>query len=439
MAQITDAHGNPVTGATRDTAEAFDQAMDRAVHLSPQSMPILKNILKSQPDFAMASIMMAHLMISSHRPEFNGLVKGICDGLKNQILTEREKLHLAALDALLTDRSDDAREWLEDILIEHPRDLLALHFVHFLDFNCGDARAMRDRIARALRAWSPDVPNYGQVLGMYAFALEESGDYGRAEEFGRRSVELDNTDCWGQHAVAHTLEMLGRFDDGIAWQRGNVNGWTADSFFDIHNWWHLALFHLEKGEVAEALQIYDTQIFRGDTGMLPDFTDAAAFLWRLKLRGIDVGDRWQPVADLWVPRVQDGCYAFHDLHAVIAFVGAGRRDLTDELLAVMRKTAEGDGDNARATAEVGLPVVEALAAYGEGDATTAIRKLRPVRTIAQRVGGSHAQRDLLDLTLLAAACETGHGTLAQALAAERLALRPNSPLNQELQEQAHAA
>lgn len=439
MAQITDAHGNSVTGATSDTVNVFNQAIDRAVHLSPKSMPLLKDVLKSQPNFAMASIMMAHLMISSHRPEFNGLVQRICDGLKDQMLNEREKLHLAALNALLADRSDEAREWLEDALIEHPRDLLALHFVHFLDFNCGDARAMRDRIARALRAWSPDMPNYGQVLGMYAFALEESGDYGRAEEFGRQSVELDKTDCWGQHAVAHTLEMQGRFDDGITWQRGNVDGWTADSFFDIHNWWHLALFHLEKGEIAEALQIYDNQIFQGDTGMLPDFTDAAAFLWRLKLRRVDVGDRWQPVADLWVPRVQDGCYAFHDLHALIAFVGAGRQDMVDELIAVMRKTADGNGDNARATADVGLSVAEAFAAYGHGDATTAIRKLRPVRTMAQRVGGSHAQRDLLDLTLLTAACEAGHRTLAEALAAERLALRPNSPLNLELQEQARAA
>lgn len=439
MVQLTDAQGNQVSGATPETLEMFNDAVDRTVHLSPKSMPLLKNILKAQPDFAMAAIQMCHLMAGSHRPEFIPQMRQILDRLDSSSLTEREGLHVAALNAMMADDTSAARELLEDALIEHPRDLLALHNVHFLDFNCGDARAMRDRIARALRAWSAADPNYGQVLGMYAFSLEESGDYSRAEDIGRDAVARDRTDCWGQHAVAHTLEMQGRFDDGIAWQRGNIEGWTNDTFFDIHNWWHLALYHLEKGDIDNALNLYDTQIFRGDTGMLPDYTDAAAFLWRLKLRDIDVGDRWQAVADLWAPRAEDGCYAFHDMHAVMAFIGAGRFELLDQTLETMRRVAGQQGDNARATADAGLPVAEALAAHARGDFDTAIRLLRPARTLAQRFGGSHAQRDLLDLTLLDAACRSGKSALADALATERLALRPNSPLNHELAERARAA
>ena len=155
--------------------------------------------------------------------------------------------------------------------------------------------------------------------------------------------------------------------------------------------------------------------------------DASAMLWRLQLRGIDVGDRWQPLVEAW-ELVDAGKYAFNDVHAVLAFVGAGRTDLVQRVIEAQDAAMAASGDNATFTREVGRPVVLALKAFSKGCYAESVRLLRPVRNSAHRFGGSHAQRDLLDLTLIEAALRDGQPGLASALAAERAAVRPLSPL-----------
>jgi hypothetical protein len=148
---------------------------------------------------------------------------------------------------------------------------------------------LRDRIARALPAWHPGMPSYHAILGMHAFGLEETGDYRRAEAQGRMGVELEPRDGWAQHAVAHVMEMQGRQRDGIAWMMGNADAWAPESFFAVHNWWHLALYHLDLGEIDDALELFDGPIYGARSPLAINMVDASALLWRLHLGGIDVG------------------------------------------------------------------------------------------------------------------------------------------------------
>jgi hypothetical protein len=312
--------------------------------------------------------------------------------------------------------------------IGYPRDALALQAGHLIDFYTGDSRMLRDRIARALPAWSHGMRGYHGIIGMYAFGLEETGRYPEAEQFGRRGVELEPRDGWAQHAVAHVMEMQGRQREGIAWMLADTQAWAHDSFFSVHNWWHLALYHLDLGEIDEVLALFDGPIFGKRSNVVLELIDVSAMLWRLHLRGIDVGNRWEAAADLWAPIAAAGNYAFNDLHAVTAFVGAGRRDLVQSVLESQATAIHGPGDNATFTAEVGQPATQAIVAFGEGRYADAVRLLRPVRNIAHRFGGSHAQRDLLDLTLIEAAFRSGQDNLAAALSAERIAVKPTSPL-----------
>src|SRR5690606_35243010 len=121
-----------------------------------------------------------------------------------------------------------------------------------------------DRIARVLPAWGPDVPGYPVLLGMYAFGLEENGDYARAEDQGRRALAMQPFDSWAHHAVAHVMEMQGRAEDGIGWMIARERYWAGDdNLFKVHNWWHRALFHLGLGELDEALALYDGPIRAG--------------------------------------------------------------------------------------------------------------------------------------------------------------------------------
>jgi hypothetical protein len=216
--------------------------------------------------------------------------------------------------------------------------------------------------------------------------------------------------------------------DGIAWMRADVAAWSEDNFFAVHNWWHLALYHLELGDIEEVLRLFDGPIHGARSRVMIDMIDAAALLWRLYLRGVDVGDRWQTVADGFAPAAQAGTYAFNDMHAMMAFVGAGRRDLADQVLEAQRGVMALDHDNAAFTRGVGHAVTRAMQAFGEGRYNEVVQLIRPVRSRASRFGGSHAQRDVLDLTLIEAALRAGETDLARALAAERVAAKPASPL-----------
>ena len=222
--------------------------------------------------------------------------------------------------------------------------------------------------------------------------------------------------------------MRNRPREGIAWMQPNADQWAPGSFLGTHNWWHLAMFHLELDDHAEVLRLYDAAIGGTGSSAVLDLIDASAMLWRLALRGVDVGDRWQSLADRWAPLAAAANYAFNDWHAMLAFVGADRAALQRQVLqAQQRAMAEGD-DNAGFTRDVGHPACRAVAAFGHGDHATATALLRDIRSHAHRFGGSHAQRDLIDLTLIEASRRGGLDALTSALINERVALRPRTPL-----------
>jgi hypothetical protein len=286
---------------------------------------------------------------------------------------------------------------------------------------------LRDRIARAFPAWDIGMPGYHSILGMYAFGLEESGDYACAESFGRRAIALEARDGWAQHAVAHVLEMTGRKRDGIAWMSANPDAWSKDSFLAVHNWWHLTLFHLDVGNVDTVLELFDTRIAGRPTNIVLEMIDAAAMLWRLELRSVDVGDRWTALASAWEPHATAGNYAFNDVHAAMAFLRAGRPTALANLLEAQRAAMQRADDNALFTAQVGEPMTRALMDFVRGNYAQAAQSMRRIRNSAALFGGSHAQRDLLDLTIIEAARRHGDTQLVAALSAERLAARPGSP------------
>jgi hypothetical protein len=272
---------------------------------------------------------------------------------------------------------------------------------------------------------------------MAAFGLEECGDFARADIYGRQAVEADPRDGWAVHAVAHVNEMRGDLDVGIPWLADNAQYWAPDSGFAYHNWWHLALLHLDRGDVAQVLKLYDEKVRpNADAQVVLEWIDASALLWRLHLEGVDVGDRFEKLAACWRRASEDAFYAFNDLHAIMAFLGAGHGIDAERTLRAMRAAAADGGDNGYMTRKVGLPLAEAFMAFEAGRYDECVEKIAAVRGIAQRFGGSHAQRDILTLTALHAALRGGMAASAEAFAAERLAHKPQSPWAGRLSRQA---
>jgi hypothetical protein len=425
---IDDRWGCPLAGATRDAADLFDAAAEGFAVYRGDPVGLLDRAIAAAPAFPMARLMKAWLFALATEPGPAAAARAILDEARRLPLGLREEAHAAAIGQVLDGEWTDAATTLDRHSMRQPRDLLALQAGHLIDFYRADARGLRDRIARALPAWN-GAPGRSWVLGMHAFGLEEAGDYARAEAEGREAAETDARDCWAHHAVAHVLEMQGRAEDGLDWMEARAPHWSGDdNFFKVHNWWHKALCHIETGRPEAALALYDGPIRgpRGETAL--DLVDASALLWRLDASGVDVGDRWVELSDAWEAVADGRLYPFNDWHAAMAHLGAGREEAAGRLLAAARDATDG-GETARWRRETGAPLIEGFAAFRRGDHPTAVATLHGARRIAGAWGGSHAQRDVIDWTLAEAAIRGGMAETAAALAAERLALRPHSPVN----------
>jgi len=426
---IRDQFGLTFSGSTEVSLPAYDRALHELQCFIGDPVGSVDRAIADAPGFVMAHVLKGYLFGLATEREAMSVTAACHAAALPLAASTHEQAHVAALGHLANGHWHDASRILEDIAIEHPLDAVALQVGHQIDFFTGNARMLRDRIGRALLSWQSGMPGYHAILGMQAFGLEEMGEYARAEKLGRMAVEIEPRDGWAHHAVAHVMEMQSRQRDGIAWMRADPEAWTKESFLQVHNWWHLALFHYDLGEIDEVLALYDGPIYGKRSTLALNMVDASAILWRLHLGGIDVGDRWASLAANWAPKASAGNYAFNDAHAMMAFVGAGLEAPAQTLLKAQRDAMHGDGDNAAFTRDVGHPLTLAIAAFGNGDYQETVRRIRPIRAIAHRFGGSHAQRDVIDLTLMEAALRSSDRALAGALAAERALARPDSPLS----------
>ncbi len=436
MSTLIDALGHPVSGATAAAIDHYEQAAHELRCLIGDPLATIDRALADAPAMSIAHTLRAWLHLLGTEASALATARNAADAAVRHAGTERERMHAQAAALVAAGRWRDGARLLEDLSARHPRDVLALQAGHQLDFFVGDSRMLRDRIARVRLHWNDAMPGHHAVLGMHAFGLEECGDYAQAERTGRRAIELQPRDTWAWHAVAHVHEMRNAPQDGIAWLEPNAAHWSRDSFFAVHNWWHLALFKLEEDRHDEVLAMYDASIGGPGSGVVLDMIDQSALLWRLALRGVDVGERWKPLAERWAPHAASGNYAFNDLHAMMAFASADRAELAEQLRESQRATLGGDGDNRAFTAEVGESATRAVQAFVAGDFATVVALLRPIRSHAHRFGGSHAQRDLLALTLIEGALRGGDRSLAAALAAERAEMRRGSPLARRFVERA---
>ncbi|HEY0825930.1 MAG TPA: tetratricopeptide repeat protein [Ramlibacter sp.] len=422
---MKDALDHELSGADAASVAAYQAALDQFRCFTGDPAALAQQAIAASPGLTMAHLLQAWLYLLGTEPAGIAVARAACAAAAALPANERERLHLQAARLLAHGHWHEAGRVLEDLSLAYPRDLLALQAGHQVDYFTGNARMLRDRIARALPAWHQGMPGYHAMLSMHAFGLEETGDYAQAERSGRRSVELEPHDGWGWHAVAHVLEMRNEPAAGVAWLGRHAATWAEGSFFAVHNWWHLALFHLEQGHVEEVLRLYDASIATGSAVML-DLIDATAMLWRLQLRGIDVGARWDAVADLWQAAGQPGLYAFNDLHMMMAYCGAGRAQPQARVLEAQAQAMAKDDDNAGFTRTAGHAATQAVQAFAQGEYARCVQLLRRIRHCAHVFGGSHAQRDVLDLTLLEAARRAGLEGLASGLDAERTALRPRT-------------
>lgn len=427
----TDCYGASLSMQDQGAIDGLNDAQRKFRGFFGDPVAMIDTVLSEHPDFVMAHCFRGGLFATSSEAACVEEIRTAMRAIERNWATanDRERGHYAALAAWSVGDFHRAANTYGRVAAAFPRDAVALQFAHLCDFLNGHATQLRDRVAGILPQWTPTDEGYGYLLGMKAFGLEETGAYDQAEEAGRQAVTIEPSDAWAVHAVTHVMEMQGRYIEGARWLETTSENWATDNFFAYHNWWHLSLYLLETADYQRVLELYDQVIRNTESSAAMELVDAVALLWRLTMRGVNVGDRWQDLSRTYEQIEMGGYYAFNDMHAVMAHTAADRAFAAERCLEKMREAARGYDTNAMMTTDVGLPAAEAMQAFLNGAYRRTIEKLYAVRGVTHHFGGSNAQRDILGLTLVEAAIRDGQRGLAVALASERLGAKPSSPTN----------
>lgn len=416
-----------LTTASADAARAFDHVIAGYLGLALDTGERLKDLFAADAEMPMAHVLKGYFFMLMGLAPLRAKAGEIAVEVQPMMAgaTPREQLHGQALAHWTAGHNGAALAAWEEILSDHPRDILALRLAHHGYFYKGDSQNVRDVVARTLDAWDATQPGYGFVMGMRAFGLEETHAYEPAIAAGRLAVEANPNDPWAIHAVAHVYEMMDTPDVGVAWITENEPGWTGANNFRNHLYWHRALMWLDRGDYDAALGAFD-QTWDPASEEYLDFCNDASLLMRLELHDVDVGQRWQGLAEKCRARTGEHLHTFFDGHFALALASVGAPE-ADRLLASLNTYAAGsDADNAKVSAEIGVPLAEALMAYRSGDFDRCVERLHPIRYRLHAIGGSHAQRDLFAMVLIDAALRAGRWPMARALTAERLARMPGN-------------
>ena len=423
---LVDCRGLELTTASADAARHIDQAVTDYLDYRTTASAQVKAALDADPAFVLAKCFRGYFLLMLENKAILPKVQQALDETRPHLAaaTQRERLHVNALQAWAAGDIMKACFHWEQVLVESPRDLLALKLHHTMSFYAGRSQVMRSVLGSVLGEWDDDVPGYGSVQGMYAYALEECGAYEEAERWGRAAVERNPGDLWAIHSVAHVLEMQGRSAEGVKWLDYPPDQWAQKNPFKAHVWWHAALFFMAQGEYERALHLYDNELNSVNSETYVDVSNQAALLKRLQMSGVDIGNRWEALAEHSEKRIHDHMLPFRDAHFCLALAANGNFEVARRHVESMAEFAgQEQGWRAQVTRSVLIPLCEGMIAYEEGNYAHASDLLWAVRNEIVSIGGSHAQRDLFAQLICDAAVRAHNLPVARSLLSERVLSR----------------
>ncbi|KAM4618155.1 tetratricopeptide repeat protein 38 [Polymixia lowei] len=450
------AEGLPLSTSSNEASKIYDAILTQYVTWRNDETlggieGCMSAVKAADPDFVMGHVISTGLELvgtgSSVRlnERLASAVRRTVELAAAQEITPRERLHVRAMELFSHGNFPKACDTWEEILVEHPTDLLALKFAHDGFFYMGAQTQMRDSVARVLPHWKPHMPLFSYLKGLYSFGLLETHFYDQAEKVAKEGLAMTPEDAWCVHSVAHVHEMKGEADKGLKFMETTEKDWQGCDMLACHNYWHWALYFIEKGQYEAALKIFDSQVSRRSraSGAMLDTVDACSLLYRLEMEGVCVKDYWRELLQVTLPHTDDHVTLFNDLHFLMVSLGAEETGTSQRLLEGLRETAKEPGDNYQhqLVGTIGMPMCQALVEYDQGNYGGAVELLHPVRYRMAEIGGSDAQRDVFNQLLIHAAMKSEnkhHQKLARCLLVERASVKADSPLTDRLIQRAHA-
>lgn len=418
-----DVYGCDVTVSNSNALLAWNKTLHGFLTHSASTGITLGETLELEPEFSLAQSCKGLFSLLLGRKE---LIEVATEAFstakasdKQNPVSQRERHFINALEYWLQGSLRGAINEMEAVLVKWPHDPLAMKLSHAIMFMLGDSKGMRTSLENLKHAYSGHDAE-GYFNGCYAFTLEETGEYYRAEQHGRHALELAPDDAWGLHAITHIFDMTGRAKEGLEWIDGKEAAWQHCNNFRYHVWWHIALMHLDLCNYDKVLELYDENIRKDKTDDYRDISNATSVLLRLEFEDVDVGDRWQELSDVASRRTDDNCVAFADLHYMMAFCGNfDERPATELLLNMQLSENRHHHDLARIIHEPGVLAATGLEAFRDENFTIAYDCLTKARPTLQAIGGSHAQRDVFERLAIESALRGGLITQATHLLHER--------------------
>ncbi len=396
-----DAWRQPVACANAASVEAWDEAWDLLLHFRGDPLAHLAEANEADQAFALGSVFCAtYKVLGGAPPTDRSLQEEVARARERSAASERERRHWDGLQLMLAGEfSAAAAAW--DEVAAGSNDLAAVRFAHDVYLHVGDAEARLRSSRAAMQRWTKADPGHNFVLSQYSFALEEAGHFGQAEEVGWEALDADPDDLWALHALAHVYESTNNRAAGLDLLKSRQDRWQTQDLLAVHMWWHLGLRLMVEGAFDEVLGIYDQLVPDASTAFR--MGDLSSLLWRLELAGVDVGDRWEPLAALWAKRPERHTVAFLDLHAAFAFARSPKEPQAAVFFAGAAKAGQGDtSENAETLRVVARPAAQAMERFASADYQAAVDLLDEVEPPGHRLGGSVAQREILQLTRAAA-------------------------------------
>ena len=381
--------------------------------------------IEADPSYCLPLIVKASMLHGANDARFDDAIAKLIKQ-SQPLLPSGRSLEAGLLEAVTlasAGQGVEAATIYEQLLNDAPDDLFLHVLVQEQTFWLGESQWMRGIVERAAPAWSETHQDYGPLLSLRAFANEEAGYFKEAEYFGRSAVEIDPTDVWGAHAVAHVLVMKGEIRDGVNWLEGLSGNWGHANQMRHHLWWHFCLFLLELGEYERILDLLDTEVRNLNSPLVKaspaatiDINNYSSLLMRLELYGVDVSSHWQKLTALCAERIANHGSAFSNIHDMMVLSASGNLEDAKALLANMVQqfsSPDQTGSVALSYKVVGIPVCEAILAHRAKDYGQVLSKLGGVRHQLQMMGASHAQRDVFYHLLVHAAEQENRDDLRQ--------------------------
>ncbi|MDZ7961342.1 MAG: tetratricopeptide repeat protein [Aulosira sp. DedQUE10] len=394
---LEDAQGLEVTTDSKAAIAAINSFIDQALSYGKDAEAVIRQGIAADPNCAIIHTYAAAYYLSQENAQDWEQAKPHLQVAQQQVakITEREQFYVQAIAAWAEAKIERAIAIHEALTQKYPRDLISVQQGQYHYFYLGDQQRLLSIAQKVLPA---NRENH-YLYGMVAFGLEQCHRLYEAEAMGRIATSMNRHDPWAHHAVAHVMETQGRIDEGIAWMESLADTWeNCNSMLYTHNWWHIALYYLEQGNVTKVLALYDSHVWgRAQKYSPKDQVGAIALLLRLELQGFDVEQRWQKLSADLLPRLHEHALPFQDLHYIYALARAERTDWLEKMwLSMQQHTVTINPFVRRQWSEIAIPCARGMVAHAKGNWSEAVTQLQAVLPRLSQIGGSHAQRALFE-------------------------------------------